>query len=289
MLLLLLGAASLTPGQVVSLFGQAGYPLTKLAPDKTMGEVVRGKARVWVGMAMTREEVASRTSTRVSGLEFRMEFATPRRIDDAASERWTAAQAGKWPLTFSPHLGNTVTETLSVTEAGGFTPARIKAWVDAFLGVGQRYAKAFRASYAAIPFEGKAAKGFPASARLFRADRVSFRRAIRAWGWAVDPIPGYASQGWMQPILVSGTPLWIRQATRGTKPLDRNIEIVRYDDAVAPPDAWSKAQAAGEEMPSLIYDGEGAHMAADRHPIDLSGGVSLGELRRRIEAFARKG
>ena len=272
--------------EVAKTLGSLGYPYKSTGENSATGEISKGAAVVWVSVVRTVGDSANGVPDTYPIITLQIEMAAPRAISTEPIDAFHNVHFQKSAVAFTPHLGGTITETETIVFSSLKTRKELKAALDGFFEEGNAFAKAFGirfAAWAPVPDERMR---FDDGLKLDRADQKSLERATASWGWKASLPFGYASQGWMFPMTVRGKSIWLRQATAGTDALPRAIEVVRYSNEPAPDDWWQKAQATGETMPSAIYSDGAAHTVASKASIDLTKGVSLGELRRRIAEFA---
>jgi hypothetical protein len=269
--------------EVAKLLSSMGYSFKATGEKSVSGDISQGKAIASVSMARTVGDPAKGTKDTIPFIDLDIEFAARKPISFEDADAWTKAHSSKSGVTFTPHLGDTVTESLQIN-LQKITLKDLKLTLADFFTVGKSFANAWGTDFVALKASDEK-RIYDDKIVLDRADYISFERVTTSWGWKSDQLFGYVTQGWIFPIKVNGKMLWIRQATKGVDALPTAIEIVRYADTVAPADFWKKAQAAGDLMPSAMYDDRGTHVAEARVSIDLSKGVSLGEIRRKVAAF----
>ncbi len=204
---------------------------------------------------------------------------------DARSRR----SQGKGGPAFEFHLGGTATETLTLSFRDGATRKGLKAALDRFFEEGRAAAREWGAAYVAVPKPDVRRYRFDDATRLDRPDQTSLRRVVKAWGWEDPKVPPYASQAWLFPIRVGGKRLFLRGPVVGDRPELTNVEVARYDDLPAVGNPWSDRLPGDPILPTVIYLPDGLHQAVAVRKIGLRPGLSLGDLRREIEAFAREG
>ncbi|GEM_PF-4282918 len=266
---------------------EAGYPVVREGKDGAAYGLTHGKVRAWIGMARTVGDDTKGTKDTYPFFELRVEFAVPKGTDPATVDA-RARLAGKdGGPRFESHLGDTVSESARVSFSDGLTRKALFETLERFFVEGEAVARALGADYVALPSPNLRRYRLADATRLDRADVVSLRRATRSWGWEDPKTPGYASQGWLFPIQVGGKRLFLRQTVVDGTPQTASIDVARYDDRPAVGDPWRDRLTGAPILPAVVYEADGPHSAVAVQAIPLAFGVPLGELRRRIERFAK--
>lgn len=270
---------------VAKMLGSIGYTFKATGENSTSGQIRQGKSEASVKMTTLVGDRTRGTVDRIFAITVEAEFEAPRPIDPDEAAAWAKARTPKLPFSFTPHIGDTVTEHVKI-ELDTAKPEAIKAMIDAFFVAGKDFAKAHGFAYVPAKSIENSQRKFDDQLSLNRADRLSFERVIGSWGWASKKPMGYTSQGWMMRLDVNGKDIWVRQGTDKLDALKDVIEIVQFANEPAPSDYWEKAQASGEAMPVVIYDETGAHLISRKVSVNLEKNASLGELRKLIASFA---
>ena len=278
------GFPTLTSTDAVrTVLGSPGYRLELTEPSESGGSLSHDGASVTASLAWSPGDPAQGIPAGYPFLVLNLDLAVPKpmKVSPPLKDRFGLGQ-----IAFLAHLGGTVTETAQIDLRKGATRTSIRRALDAFWTQGQAFAKAQGTPYvAARPFD-PAKTTLEDSLVLDVADDVSFRRAVATWGWSEPEHAGYASQGWIVPIRISDRTLYLRQTVVGLSGLPQSVEIARYDDRPAKRVSWD-AQGSSN-VPTVIYLPDGMYPATTVETLDLTKGVTLGELRRRIAAFAAR-
>lgn len=266
-----------TPATVTKAMEDLGYTLKDHRPDQTWGQIAKNGADVSFSMM-------TGPSQSVIGLTLSIEI--PVR-DDLAP---TLASSGFGPTTRFPetlfyrHLGKTgtVTKWIELTDGDSLRKGLDEFWHD-----GEAFAKEAHGRFEKAPVVDFEKKKFSDKVVLRVADSVSLERVTRSWGWTWKQGWGGSGPTWAFPNTVDGALVWLGGVT------DPQLagRAVQISTAISIPKTTNPQFWVEKTQESVDWAGISAS-SNDRvnfyAPIDLRKGVSLGDLRRRIQEFRRK-
>lgn len=278
-----------SPEQVVKALRPLGYEFIPAVPGQGLGKLTHAGTTIGAGLALTAGDRANGVPDTYQFISLYLEMAVPNVVPTGYPWIPTKLRAGTVPPEFVSHLGGTVTESAQIDLAKGVTRTEIRKALDEFWAKGKAFAKAHGGAFVPAPaFDPKTTK-LGDELTIDRADEVSIQRAILAWGWNLPTTPGYTSQGWLLPVETGGRTMWLRQRVEGMNALPRVVDVMRFDPKPTTENLWAARKSEKDPMPTVVYKDDGTHLLTPTGSIDLAKGVTLGELRRRIVAFAATG
>lgn len=259
-----------------------GYPVRTYVPS-TDGERIE------------REGVSIRFAPGFRGDRFGLfaSIKTPKPVEQAAVDAWVVKEAPH-PYFRSKAVEGSIVMVSDNTDWGKIAGcAELKARIEGFFA---------RAGALARLYDGeigpKLDDGTPPlkdDDTLDRANLRTLKRSFAAWGWTADSRLHYAATGMVLTLVVDDTPMWARNVRVDGKPSFTAFELVTHEGSNGFPAPLDPAKFREIEKESLnlknhaddTYYNSAWHKVKARTTIDLAGGVTLAELRRRIEAFAK--
>lgn len=226
--------------------------------------------------------------TRYPYLGVRIELAVPKEVDPVEAEAWVEAALPGSAVRFTPHLGRTVTVWKFVAFTEGMTTASLRTDLEGMWADAKIFAAHYGAPFVTAPPVDAKRLRFDPSTRLRRADDTSLRRVFDAWGWGSEK-QANVMVGSTFPIKVNGRLFWVRMPLPNPEAPATRFSVERLAKRKGTResvriDATDLAKLAR----GTYYDGV-YHPREAATEIDLGEGLSLADLRRRIETFARQG
>ena len=188
---------------------------------------------------------------------------------------------------FVPHLGQSVTISRGIEMGEGATKESVVAslghlWVDA-----TSYARSQDTRPYAMGKVDWSRYRFDERLAIDRADEVSLFRLTESWGWTFRPKgPGGSSDGeWLIWTTIDDREVHLSEGFNdGPDPTSFVVSSSFILPQSTDPETW--AARWEKSQPEFVFFASKDRRAGVRMSIDLSKGVTLGDLRHRIQAFA---
>lgn len=274
--------------KVATTLRSLGHGFTPEGATGTQGTLTRGEASctVWISKVIVDGDAPERYT--LPWLTFTVEFAAPRRIPSAKVPAWTALHLPRSASTFASHLGGTATASLNVDVQKGIARDDLRGLIEGFFRDGEAFARAQGGEFRPAPPFDPARSGLNDDTRVDAADYLTFDRVAAVCGWTPLPATAYQSYGWLKRYTVAGQPIGLAGHVEKGKTDPNRVDAIRFTKEgilrgtalpIDGPDAVSRP---------VILLGDGWHVPASRITLDLTNGLPLGEIRRRVEAFAKR-
>lgn len=261
-------------GYAIHLSGSSGYG----------GDLMHDGVAVVAGLVAV---VSAEGGATYPYINLSIEFAFPREVVPGETERWLAHALPATKATFTPHLGRTVSMSAFLPLANGTTEESLRTSLDGFWADGRAFAAHFGTKFAPVPaFDAKHSR-YPDTTVINRVDYISLQRMVQSWGWDSPVSPSILPAGWAFSIRVGDQTLWMHEVREGivASPSRFSIQRLAPKPTIAAGTSISSIDFA--KLPPGTFGGGAFYPVADEITVDLADGVSLGALRRRIEAFAK--
>ena len=267
----------------------AGYDVVLDKPDAYTGTVVHAGLKANVSVTMIAGDPAKGASDAYPYLAVFAEWSTPKEIDPDAADRWLAENRPGAKAHFEPHLGRTASVWGFVPFMNANGAAGLRAELDAFWADLAAFSARYAPKRAPAPEATPKGLRFAPSLKLKRADDVSLQRVFGSWGWHSDETANVSVGGWCFSIRVGGRLLWVHGVQEGATFSDRRFRVERLAaEGTTEPGAPLDLANVDKLGPGTYYGGV-FHPREAFEGFDVTKPPTLADLRRRIEAFARKG
>lgn len=280
---------SATATQVLEAVRSAGYAVT---PTDTPS---RGDRTRFAQVVRGRDAVELYVDARRLGYTVYAQIEVPRDVDGAALRKWEKTALPLKGFHVSANLGPTVDAMAMGELAPELSPEDVKARLDGVFDALDAVAAHVGGSAPKAPRAEWRDARFPDATVLRIASLESLRRAFRSWGWLERPGTPFAPGGWAQGLTVEGKRVYARSVPQDGHPSDTAFEVVAIDPkgpgVASPVEESSPGQRVfgrdAKDHPGELMIGTDWHKPAAETTIDLVSSLTLGEMRRRIEAFAK--
>lgn len=275
----------MTDAEVVAALAAAGYPATVGMGGRKPDTIAR-----------RRSAAEFTTNGRFRDVTLYGQIDVPQDVDGVALREWVRSTVGRRSFAAGANLGPTVDLRESVRIADGSTPADLEASLDGFFDAAEAVAKHVGGGAVAVP---RLNWNLPEGTVAHTASLPSLERAFGPWRWLVGRREAaVANGGWAESLRVGGRQVWMRSANVDGRSSETAFEVVALDPKDAGTPVAFREQVPGDPRTRMAGSDYAAHpediviqnrwhAPTARITLDLAAGMALGEIRRRIEAFAQ--
>ena len=276
-----------SPKAVARAVRSLGYDYVPEGEQGVEGRLTRDgvAAKTWIASANV--STGGTLKTTLFWLTLRLEIGVSREIGRAEMAAWKAAHPSENGPTFEAHLGRTATETLSLSLTKTADRGDWRGAIEGFFRKGVLFGEAHGGEFRVAPEFDAAKTPLDDALRLDRADQTSLMRAADGWGWKEQPPIAYSARGWFVRYNVAGHDLGFALHVDEEKPDERKLDAIRFSRQGSSGDeVWENRRKEGSSLP-IVLMGDKWYATASHITLDLTNGLPLAEIRRRVEAFAK--
>lgn len=275
-----------TRPKVVAALRSLGYVYTPGGQKWISGKLTHDGATVDVGAVYSSGFDKGAPYNNADGLSFSIELAFPQEVRSVDPSRNPEIVYMDGPATFSPHLGRTVSVSGDIMFKDCPTRGSLRRALGAFWKATADYARHRGGRFAAASKTDWTKVRFPDGYVLACPDVTSVGRALDSWGF-FDHQAGFVwGRGWRLPLKVHGVSAMISGDFNWGDSYGRKLTLSA--DVERPPKIGLKhrLKTEGKRHAGADFSWSYGNDLVRHQDIRLERGVSLGDLRRRIESFA---